>query len=89
MKFNSNPDYQTPFQAWSTGFTAAVNIILEATAQIPDSLEEALASKPQDITQIDSDTLNLWLNVGRHTTYGEWAICGALQVLMASPVELP
>lgn len=79
MKFNSNPDYQTPFSAWSAGFTAAVAIILENSAQIPDSLEAALAAKPQDITQIDSDTLNLWLNVGRHTEHGAWAIAGARQ----------
>lgn len=79
MKFN---DYDTPYTAWSTGFTSALNIVLDANAHIPTSLEEALAYKPDEATaQIDNHELNLWLNVGRHTTHGAWAIAGARQAV--------
>ena len=78
MKFQ---DYSTPYEAWSTGFQAALELCLDATSKIPATLEEALACKPQEVTQIDSDTLNLWLNVGRHRVNGAWAIAGARQAV--------
>ena len=80
MKFNANTQYPDAYTAWSTGFTAAVDICLAATARIPDTLEDALKFRPDpDNSDIDAQELNLWLNIGRHNTHGAWAICGARQ----------
>jgi hypothetical protein len=64
--YNYDATYESPYQAWRTGFINAVIICLGLDSE--------------DLTEnIDYDNLNLWLNVGRDVNNGAWAIAGAQQ----------
>lgn len=64
--YNYDATYESPYQAWRTGFITSVTICLGLGLE--------------DISeQIDYDNLNLWLNVGRDVDHGAWAIAGAQQ----------
>jgi hypothetical protein len=58
--YNYDATYESPYQAWRTGFINAVIICLGLDSE--------------DLTEnIDYDNLNLWLNVGRDVNNGAWA----------------
>lgn len=64
--YDYNATYESPYQAWRTGFINAVVICLGLNVE--------------DFTEaIDYDNLGLWLNVGRDVQHGDWAIAGAQQ----------
>lgn len=67
MKQNN---YETPFQAWVTGFRAGVELCIKDN-------ERLTLSNFNEQTQENKDLLSMWHNVGRDLENGIWAMLGA------------